>query len=114
VCDAATTGAAADFDDDVDDDVFELDFDWAPAGERGSGFGSEAVGESSCRSGSDDVGHEADSDGAAGDGVAAGGREFAGEAGVAGFGWGADGVESDVLVCFAGAGAVGGSEFLYR
>jgi hypothetical protein len=32
---------------------------------------------------------------------------------VAGCGWGADGCESDVFVCVAWGGAVGGSEFLY-
>jgi hypothetical protein len=32
---------------------------------------------------------------------------------VAWCGWGADGCESDVFVCSAGSGAVGGSEFLY-
>jgi hypothetical protein len=36
-----------------------------------------------------------------------------GSGAVAWGGWGAFGCESDVFVCVAGAGAVGGSEFLY-
>jgi hypothetical protein len=50
VCDAAAR-AAADFDHDLNYDVFELDFDWAAAGQLGSGDGSEAVGESACGAG---------------------------------------------------------------
>jgi hypothetical protein len=76
VCDAAA-GAAADF----DHDVYFVEFNRAGADDIGSSAAAGTVGESSCRAGPDDVGHEADSDRAAGDGVAPGCGEFAGEAG---------------------------------
>jgi hypothetical protein len=119
-----SVGVDYDFDHDVDDDFYDVfvhDFDFFDhvvfvfGGAEVVGAGAVSAAFVACEGEGEAVGSA--SFGAAGDlGLVGWGRSVFGVFGagaVAWCGWGADGCESDVFVCVAGAGAVGGSEFLY-